>query len=101
MKTTKIKSLKFVDGEPIYHLTIKKNHNFFGNYFLLHNCDYYNNPKNDGNIGVCIINLSKITLKISKGDRIAQGIFQHFLEAEAGFQSTGEKRESGIGSTNK
>lgn len=63
-------------------------------------CDYFSNPNNDGNIGFCIINLSNENVKISKGEKIAQGIFEHFLEAESGFQISEEERKGGIGSTN-
>lgn len=62
--------------------------------------DYYSNVDNDGNIGVCLINLSDTVVKINKGDRIAQGIFEYFLEAETGFQVKDEERKGGIGSTN-
>lgn len=61
--------------------------------------DYYNNSKNDGNIGVCLVNLSKTVVKIKKGDRIAQCIFQNFLEAETGYESLNDKRDGGVGST--
>ena len=100
MKLTKIKKICIVEGQPIYHLTIKNNRNFFGNNLLLHNCDYFSNPSNDGNIGICLINLSNETVKINKGDRIAQGIFEQFLVAESGFTTTDEERKGGIGSTN-
>jgi dUTP pyrophosphatase len=101
MKTTKIKSLKIVQGEPIYHLVIKKNRNFFGNNFLLHNCDYFNNENNDGNIGFCILNTSNEQISIRKGDKIAQGMFQTFLEAETGFEQLNDIRKGGYGSTGK
>ena len=98
MKFTKIKSIKKVEGEEIYHLKIKNNHNFFGNNLLLHNCDYYSNTGNDGNIGVCLRNLNNNPVKIEKGERIAQCIFENFLESDN--CNTEEDRTGGIGSTN-
>ena len=99
MKLKKIKSIKKVKGEKIYHLTIKNNHNFFGNNKLLHNCDYYSNNSNDGNIGICLINESDRIQYIESGERIAQGIFINFLVAD-NVTSTKE-RTGGIGSTNQ
>jgi dUTP pyrophosphatase len=62
--------------------------------------DYFNNPKNDGNIGVCLRNESDEIQNIKKGEKIAQGIFIKFLLADniiaendrlGGIGSTGEK----------
>lgn len=57
---------------------------------------YYENPDNDGNIGICIINNSEEIYYISKGDRIGQGIFQKFLIADND-EVLNEERLSGIG----
>jgi len=97
MKYVKIKSIKKVTSEPIYHLTIKKNHNFFGNDLLLHNCDYYNNPDNEGNIGLPLKNTSDKIVTLMQGERIAQGIFEPFLESDN--CNTEEERKGGFGST--
>ena len=40
MKFSKVKSIVKVESEPIYHLTVKKNHNFIANNLCVHNCDY-------------------------------------------------------------
>jgi dUTP pyrophosphatase len=40
MKYTKIKKIEKTNSKPIYHLTVEKNHNFFGNNLCLHNCGY-------------------------------------------------------------
>lgn len=90
--------------------------------------DYYNNPDNDGNIGICIRNLNpnmqykgsevhdidvydsvaipeikslykENTVTIKAGERIAQGIFVKYQEAEN--CNTDKKRTGGIGSTDK
>ncbi|WP_066496517.1 dUTP diphosphatase [Abyssisolibacter fermentans] len=59
--------------------------------------DYYNNPSNDGNIGICLINISKEEVTIEEGERIAQAIFIQFLPADNG--NSLEERKGGLGST--
>lgn len=41
--------------------------------------DYFSNPKNDGNIGLFLKNISAEPQHIEIGDRIAQGIFMKYL----------------------
>ncbi len=62
--------------------------------------DYYNNPTNEGEIFVQLINYGLEDLEIKKGDRIAQGIFSsyHIADGEAEFLN---KRLGGFGSTGK
>lgn len=62
-------------------------------------CDYYNNPKNDGNLGVNLLNLGKEPYVIKKGDRIAQVMFIPFLESDN--CNSDEERKGGFGSTGK
>lgn len=62
-------------------------------------CDYYNNPKNDGNLGVNLLNLGKEPYIIKKGDRIAQAMFIPFLESDN--CNSDEERLGGFGSTGK
>ena len=64
--------------------------------------DYYSNPDNDGNISMVLFNISKEPRTIEAGDRIAQGVFRKFLEADD-FNSNVEfkERTGGIGSTGK
>lgn len=59
--------------------------------------DYYNNPDNDGRIGVFLLNISNDTQYIHRGDRIAQGAFFNFLVADNG--NTDNERMGGFGST--
>lgn len=40
---------------------------------------YYNNPTNDGNIGICLLNNGDKPFIVKKGDRIAQGCFSRYL----------------------
>jgi len=62
--------------------------------------DYYNNPKNDGNIGLALWNFDKKSQQFfKKGDGIAQGIFQKYLIADN--CNSENCRIGGIGSTNK
>jgi len=98
MKFSKIKRIEKVKSEPIYHLTVEKNSNFYGNNLLLHNCDYHNNESNDGNIGICLRNISNEPATIEQGERIAQCIFKPFLESDN--CNSEEKRTGGIGHTN-
>ena len=59
--------------------------------------DYYGNPKNDGNIGIRLLNMGNTPYEIKKGDRIGQGIFVRYGTVKG--DSTKTKRESGFGST--
>ena len=61
---------------------------------------YYENVSNDGNIGICLVNMGDKIQKIEKGERIAQGIFTKYLitdddiclklERTGGFGSSGK-----------
>jgi len=57
---------------------------------------YFNNPDNEGNIGVCLINEGDSDVVFSAGDRIAQGIFQKYLVADIDLV-VNKKRLGGIG----
>lgn len=61
--------------------------------------DYYNNPDNEGHIIIGIFNHGTEPVTISKGSRLAQGIFYKYLKADndcaaairsGGFGSTGQ-----------
>ena len=60
--------------------------------------DYYNNPDNDGNIGIALHNYSKKPVVLKKGDKIAQGIFMKYLVADKD-APVKDERTGGIGST--
>lgn len=59
--------------------------------------DYYNNPDNDGEIMFQFYNFLPFDIKINKGDRVGQGLFQKFLKVDNDL-STG-KRLGGHGSS--
>jgi len=62
--------------------------------------DYYNNQKNDGNIGMGIGNSNPFPVMIKAGERIAQGIFEKYYIAD-NEEINDVIRGGGIGSTNK
>ncbi len=62
--------------------------------------DYYNNPNNEGEIFIQVLNYGVRPLKIKKGERIAQGIFIKYLKTDDD-QPIESQRLSGFGSTGK
>lgn len=67
MKTSKIK--KITSGlKQTYDITVSNNHNFFCNNHLIHNCGY------TGEVKVILFNTTKDTVKIEKGQKIAQAV---------------------------
>ena len=59
---------------------------------------YYENPSNDGNIGIALKNTTGRTIEFKAGERIAQGIFTKFLVADQD-SVLREVREGGTGSS--
>ena len=60
--------------------------------------DYYDNPSNEGHIFISMFNMNDREVIISKGERIAQGVFaKYLLSSQDEFTST--KRMGGFGST--
>lgn len=43
---------------------------------------YYENPSNDGNIGICLLNTGDEPFRVNAGDRIAQLMFQKYFVAD-------------------
>lgn len=61
--------------------------------------DYFSNPDNDGNIGICLQNNSDEIVSLKKGERIMQGIFVKYAVCDS--DDTNEVRKGGFGSTGK
>lgn len=61
---------------------------------------YYENVSNDGNIGICLVNMSNEVQTISKHERIAQGVFSKYLMVDEDNCLKAE-REGGFGSSGK
>lgn len=61
---------------------------------------YADNPSNNGNIGVFLINTTDEPIYIEKGDKIAQGIFIKYLTTDDD-KPLSETRDGGFGSTGK
>lgn len=60
--------------------------------------DYYDNPDNEGHIMIAIYNPTTETVVIDAGERVAQGIFYHYLLADDD-NGTTVLRQGGFGST--
>lgn len=60
-------------------------------------CDYYGNPDNDGHITFSFINITDHEVRITKGERIGQGIFKKFLRSDD--SNVDVDRTGGRGST--
>lgn len=58
--------------------------------------DYYENPDNDGNIGLALWNTSKLMMSFKAGEKIAQGIVLSYRQCG---DVKDETRKGGIGST--
>jgi len=61
--------------------------------------DYYNNIKNDGNIGLFLKNIGEKEQTFKKGEAIAQAIFKSFLISDN--CNSNDTRIGGVGSTSK
>lgn len=63
--------------------------------------DYFENPVNDGNIGIQFYNTSDKWVRLKKGERCCQGIFSPFLIADDDDAFDKKLRTGGFGSTGK
>lgn len=59
--------------------------------------DYYNNPENEGEIGLLVYNMTTDDVVLEEGEKICQGIFKKFLKADADYVT--DERVGGYGST--
>lgn len=63
--------------------------------------DYYNNADNEGHIMLALLNMGRQPVVLSKGERVAQGIFYSYLTADGDAQVEKAVRGGGFGSTDK
>lgn len=61
---------------------------------------YFSNKSNDGNIGICLRNMSDVPVTIEKDERIAQGIFSEYLTT-VNDNCLDKERDGGIGSSGR
>ena len=61
--------------------------------------DYYGNAENEGHIYIPLYNYGKEPVRIAAGERIAQGIFTHYLTVDGDTAGSGAVRAGGFGST--
>ena len=61
---------------------------------------FYENPDNDGGIGIFLVNDTDETIQIKAGDRIAQGIFVHYLITDDD-KPLSDTRTGGFGSSGR
>lgn len=78
-----------------------KNHLSLVNGQGIIDADYFNNIDNEGHIFIAIYNHNSQDINISKGTRIAQGIFYKYLLADMDNNSSFMTRTGGLGSTGK
>ena len=62
--------------------------------------DYYNNPENEGNIGIMLWNRDNKPFLLKKGERFVQGIFKKYYKADND-KAINQNRNGGYGSTGK
>jgi len=74
-----------------------KKHTINANCVCVIDADYYNNPKNEGNIILGLYNRGENEVDFKKGERLVQGIFTKYLKADN--DNTKIERNGGIGST--
>lgn len=72
----------------------------FANTIGIIDSSYYENSKNDGNIGICFRNMGDKDVSFKKGERVAQGIFMNYLTTDND-DPIKEERTGGYGSSGK
>lgn len=98
MKTNKIKKISKLKKQT-YDITVKNNHNFFCNNFLIHNCGY------TGEVQVIVFNTNNHPVTINKGMKVAQAVLCPVVNGkwvnlvEQNKISEKERGDNGFGST--
>lgn len=62
--------------------------------------DYFENPSNDGNIGISLLNTSGRGVELKAGERVMQGIFMKYLTVDNDVPLNAT-RTGGVGSSGK
>ena len=94
----------FMQDDEVLELYVRSSIGCLG--IILQNCtgiidsSYFNNPKNDGNIGIPLWNTSDHKIIIEAGERVIQGVFKKYLIADNDKYLNGE-RVGGFGSSGK
>jgi dUTP pyrophosphatase len=97
---TGIKS--YMQTDEWFSIRVRSGHGFKYNIRLKNqvgvvDCDYYDNPKNEGHIFIALQNEGNKEFIVKKGEAFAQGIFHKYLVADDDFVET--SRNGGFGST--
>lgn len=79
-------------------LSIKNNLSLINGQGII-DADYYNNTDNEGHIMIAMYNHNSEAIVLTKGTRIAQGIFYKYLVAETDDTHVFSARTGGFGST--
>ena len=100
--TTYIKS--YMLDDEVLMAYVRSSHGFkfsvrLANSTGIIDCDYYDNPKNEGEIFIKLHNQGDKPLFIGAGEAMGQVMFQKYLLADDDDQTVGGDREGGIGST--
>jgi len=77
-------------------LAIKKSLSLINGQGII-DADYYDNPDNEGHIMIAVYNHGREPAIVSKGERIAQGIFSQYLKTDT--DAAIAERTGGMGST--
>ena len=81
-------------------MAVKKGLRLVNNVGII-DCDYYNNPDNEGHIMIALYNSSNDNVVLTKGECVAQGIFYKYLTTDDDSDYQKEERQGGFGSTSK
>ena len=79
--------------------TALKKHLMLMNSVGVIDADYYGNAENEGHIYIPLYNYGRTPVCITAGERIAQGIFTHYLTVDGDTAGQGRTRAGGFGST--
>jgi len=79
-------------------LSVKNNLSLINGQGII-DADYYNNTNNEGHLMVALYNHNAENVMITKGTRIAQGIFYKYLTTDTDESNSFATRNGGLGST--